>query len=229
MFCRKIKKGLGYGMKKILVLAAVTCSLLLSACGGAVVLDGTEADGFEIDKPTEAPVETLAPEKREFRGLRWGMSLSDVTKNEGEGYSTVKQGVIRYNNLKMDEYPVEAEYTFEEGKLAMCIYYTTHMHQEPAPYIDDYKDLIKKYEKKYGKYKYSEEKWADGVEKNSSKAAEALDNGTMMFRTGWEQGNTSINLVLFKDTDRKIKIGMRYMPIDINAEGDVAPEGDLGI
>ena len=130
MFCRKIKKGFGYGMKKILVLAAVTCSLLLSACGGAVVLDGTEADGFEIDKPTEAPVETLAPEKREFRGLRWGMSLSDVTKNEGEGYSTVKQGVIRYNNLKMDEYPVEAEYTFEEGKLAMCIYYTTHMHQD---------------------------------------------------------------------------------------------------
>ena len=76
---------------------------------------------------------------------------------------------------------------------------------------------------------YSEEKWADGIEKNEAKVAEMLESGQMMYRTGWEKSNTRINIVLFKDTDNKIKIGIRYMPIDISAEGDVAPLGDSDI
>lgn len=134
-------------MKKILVYASVAAMLLLSsACSQeATVLDDTLADGFTVEQPTEEPVKTLEPEQRDFRGLKWGMTLSDVTKNEGEGYSMLKQGVIRYNNLKIDDIPVEAEYTFEEGKLAMCIFYTQNMHQSPEEYIDEYNSLIEKY------------------------------------------------------------------------------------
>lgn len=220
-------------MKKILKYSCIIAVLVLSAActREATVLDETVADGFVIEQPTEEPVKTLEPEKRDFRGLKWGMSLSDVTKNEGSGYSMVKHGVIRYNNLTIDDIPVEAEYTFEEDKLSSCIYYTTNMHQKADEYVSDYKSLIKKYENKYGKYKYSEEKWADGADKSSTSTSEALENGIMMYRTGWEEGNTVINLVLFKDTDSKIKIGIRYLPVDITKEGEVAPvlNGDSDI
>ena len=219
-------------MKKILIYAGIVTTLLFTASctREATVLDETMADGFTMAQPTDEPVKTLEPEKRDFRGLKWGMSLSDVTKNEGEGYAMVKQGVIKYNNLKIDDIPVEAEYTFEEGKLAMCIYYTQNTHSAAEEYINEYKDLIEKYKKKYGKYEYSEEKWADGQSKNEAKVAQALEDGIMMFRTGWEKGNTKVNLVLFKDTDSKIKIGIRYTPVDMAAEGDVIPpQGDSDI
>lgn len=213
-------------MKKTAIIIAAV--LLLSSCTREnTVFEETVADGFKIVQPTDEPVQTLAPEQRDFRGLKWGMSLSDVTKNEGEGYSMVKQGVIRYNNLKIDDIPVEAEYTFENGKLAECVFYTTNMHQKPEEYIEEYKGLIEKYKKKYGKYEYSEEKWAEETEQDN--AAEALNTGMMMFRTGWTMSNTVINLVLFKDTDGKIKIGIRYTPVDITAESEVVPQGDSDI
>lgn len=219
-------------MKKIIVLASVFAMLALSACGNGenkVYIDGTEADGFKVDgAATATPAPTVAPEERDFRGLKWGMSLSDVTNNEGEGYKTVKEGVIRYNNLSVGGYPVEAEYNFEDGKLGTCIYYTTHTHAEVSEYISDYKNMVEKYKNKYGNYKYSEEKW--GNEKHDGVSAEeGLESGAMMYRTGWEIGNTRVNLVLFKDSDSKIKIGIRYQAIDINGKGDVAPEGDIDI
>lgn len=212
-------------MKKILIYGAVLSVLALSAsCSqNATVLDETVADGFAIERPAEEPVQTLEPEKRDFRGLKWGMSLSDVTKNEGEGYSMMKQGVIRYNNLKIDDMPVEAEYTFENDKLSTCIYYSTNMHQKTEEYVNEYKSLIEKYKNKYGNYQYSEEKWAEEADKSTLDSSEALETSMMMYRTGWEKGNTAVNLVLFRDTDSKIKIGIRYTPVDITKEGEVEP------
>lgn len=220
-------------MKKILTYGIIVSAIAMTAsCSNtATVLDETVADGFVIEQPTEEPIKTLEPEKRDFRALKWGMSLSDVTQNEGEGYSMVKQGVIRYNSLKIDDIPVEAEYTFENDKLSSCIYYSTNMHQKTEEYITEYKKLIEKYKSKYGAYKYSEEKWAEDVDKSKTDSTEALENGMMMYRTGWEKGNTAINLVLFRDNDSKIKIGIRYTPIDITKEGEVEPmlNGDSDI
>lgn len=219
-------------MKKMIVLVSVL-SMLLSACGSGekVYIDGAEADGFAVEgAATATPAPTLAPEERDFRGMKWGMSLSEITGIEGEGYTTVKEGVIRYKNLKVGGFPVESEYTLEGGKLSTCIYYTTHSHSDTNDFITDYDTLIDRYSKKYGEPQYSEQKWSDGTKtSDSSKFAEALETGIMMYRTGWEIGNTRINLVLFKDTDAKIKIGIRYQAVDVNAQGDVAPEGDLDI
>ena len=220
-------------MKKIILLLSIFSMLLLSSCGSGekVYIDGAEADGFAVERAaTATPSPTLAPEERDFRGMKWGMSLSEVTGNEGEGYTTVKEGVIRYNNLSVGGFPVQSEYTFEDGKLATCIYYTTHSHSDTKDFIDDYNLLLEKYKEKYGKTIYSEQKWADGTStEDVTKIADGLEHGAMMYRTGWELGNTRINLVLIKDTDSKIKIGIRYQAIDINAKGDVAPEGDIDI
>lgn len=210
-------------MKKILILTSIVLSLLLSACGGNVIYDGTESGEIYINQPTVTPIETVDHEAHEFRNLNWGMTLSEVVEQEGVGYSTVKQGVIRYNNLFLDDFPVESEYTFSSGKLSMCIYYTTHEHQDISLFLEDYEELKEKYEEKYGNHLYYEEKWADNVTPSSSKKLEELENGNMMFRTGWEIDNSRINLVLFNDTDGKIKIGIRYMPINILEQGSVAP------
>jgi len=125
----------------------------------------------------------------------------------------------------IDEYVV-----FEDGKLGTCIYYTTHTQADTNDYITDYKTTIERYKNKYGAPLYEEQKWSDGAKTSDpSKFAEGLEKGIMMYRTGWEIGNTKINIVLFKDTDAKIKIGIRYQAKDINAEGDVAPIGDIEI
>ena len=220
-------------MKKIVALMLIAAALL-SGCGNGgtkVVIDGTDADGFSLkEEATATPAPTVSPEERDFRGMKWGMSLSEVTAAEGEGYKTVGEGVIRYKNLTVGGFPVESEYTFDSGKLAECIYYTTHSHSDTNEFIDDYNKLLDKYKKKYGEPKYSEQKWSDGAEtKDESKYAAALETGIMMYRTGWEMGNTQVNLVLFKDTDSKIKIGIRYHAQDVNAKGDVVPEGDSDI
>lgn len=219
-------------MKKIIILISVFTTLILSSCGNngeKVYLDGAEADGFKVESiATATPAPTIAPEERDFRGLKWGMSLSDVTNNEGEGYKTIQEGVIQYNDLEVGGYPVDAEYSFKDGMLETCIYYTTHDRDNTSEYIADYKEMIERYTSKYGNPKYSEEKWGDGNSKNIS-SEKGLELGAMMYRTGWERGNTRVNLVLFKDDDSKIKIGIRYQAIDINGKGDVAPEGDIDI
>ena len=218
-------------MKKAILLLCVMSIMTLTACGGGnkekVYIEGMEGDGFAVEKATATPVPTISPEERDFRGLKWGMTLSDVTNNEGEGYTTVKEGVIRYNNLRVGGFPAQSEYSFEGGKLGTCIYYTTHNHADTNDFLDDYDSMIEKYKVKYGEPAYSEQKWADGADK--SDLIKGLETGVMMYRTGWEIGNTRINLVLFKDEDKKIKIGVRYQAIDINESGDVAPEGDIEI
>ena len=222
-------------MKKVIALISIFSVLLLTACGGnsdnKVYIEGTEADGFAVKgAATATPVPTIAPEERDFRGMKWGMNLSDVTNNEGGGYTTVSEGVIRYNNLRVGGFPVDSEYIFEDGKLGTCIYYTTHTQADTNDYITDYKTTIERYKNKYGAPLYEEQKWSDGAKTSDpSKFAEGLEKGIMMYRTGWEIGNTKINIVLFKDTDAKIKIGIRYQAKDINAEGDVAPIGDIEI
>ncbi len=192
------------------------------------MIEGTEDDAFKVERATPTPQPTIAPEDRDFRGMKWGMSLSDVTASDGEGYTTVAEGVIRYNDLFVGGYPVSSEYHFENGKLVTCMYYTNHVNSDTSIYLVDYEEMIKRYTNKYGEPQYSEEKWGDEKAKELGKA-KALELGAMMFRTGWEVANTKINLVLFKDTDSKIKIGIRYMTIDVEAEGYVAPEGDISI
>lgn len=220
-------------MKKSIVLILLS-AMLLSSCannGQQVRIDGTDADGFSVsEEATPSPAPTVAPEERDFRGMKWGMSLSEVTSAEGEGYKTVAEGVIRYKNLLVGGFPADSEYTFEDGKLIECIYYTTHSHINTEEFIDDYNTLLEKYKIKYGEPEYSEKKWADGMESDdSSKYAEALENGFMMYRTGWKLGNTQVNVVLFKDNDTNIKIGIRYHVIDINTQSDVVPSGDSDI
>ena len=220
-------------MKKIVILLSLFSALMLSSCSDRqpVRIDGANADGFTVeDAATPTPAPTLAPEERDFRGMKWGMTLSEVTAIEGEGYTTVSEGVIRYSNLNVGGFPVESEYTFDDGRLSTCIYYSTHSHSDTNDFIDDYNSLIERYKDKYGEPQYSEQKWGEGAETSDpAEFASALENGTMMYRTGWESGNTRVNLVLFKDTDSKIKLGIRYQAIDINAEGDVAPVGDSDI
>lgn len=220
-------------MKKSLILAILATALLTSCSNGTerVRLDGTDADGFSVAaEATPTPAPTVAPEERDFRGMKWGMSLSDVTASEGEGYKTVGEGVIQYKNLVVGGFPADSEYSFEDGKLVECIYYTNHSHSDTNEFIADYNVLLEKYKSKYGEPEYSEQKWADGAKtEDSSKFADAVNSGAMMYRTGWKLGNTQVNVVLFKDSDAKVKIGVRYHVIDINAEGEVVPQGDSDI
>lgn len=217
-------------MKKILAILSILIIMLTASCAANdnVHIDGTEADGFVVATPSPTAQPTLEPEERDFRGMKWGMSLSDVTNAEGTGYRTVAEGVIRYNNLTVGNLPVEAEYIFEDGMLSSCIYYTTHTHEDTNEFINEYNELKKRYINKYGSHKYSEQKWGKGVSKSMDRA-EAIEKGYMMYRTGWEIGNTSVNIVLFKDEDSKIKIGIRYLPLDISKKGDVVPGDDIEI
>lgn len=221
-------------MKKTWIAIALAAMLLTASCGGGekVYIEGDTGDGFSAGTaPTATPVPTIAPDERDFRGMKWGMSLSDITHSEGNGYKTVDEGVIRYGDLIVGGFESESEYTLEEGKLVQCVYYTTHFHNKTEDYITDYTGLQTKYTEKYGTPKYNEKKWGDGqtTSEDLAECAKALNEGKMMYRTGWECGNTRINLVLFKDTDAKVKIGIRYQPIDKNVSSDVAPIGQEDI
>lgn len=184
----------------------------------------------EYAVPTATPRPTLAPDERDFRDMKWGMSIEDITALEGEDYTKQPGGVIRYEDLYVGGFPAQAEYTLEDGKLVQCVYYTTHFENTMQQYVDDYELLKVKYTKKYGTPIYDEQKWADDMQaQEQQKPLQALAEGRMMYRIGWKFSNTEINLVLFKDKDLRIKVGIRYQPIDKNIVSDVAPVGDEDI
>ena len=206
-------------------------SMLLAGCArdpDFVYIDPNLKDRMEdYAVPTATPSPTLAPEERDFRDMKWGMSLEEIVALEGEDYTKQPNGVIRYRDLYVGGYPVEAEYTLEEDSLVQCVYYTTHFENTMQEYLDDFELLKEKYLKKYGTPEYDTKKWADDIENpDQQNALQALAEGRMMYRTGWKSGNTEINLVLFKDTDLRIKIGIRYQPIQSGVKSDVAPVGD---
>ena len=217
-------------MKKIF-LAVFALGIVLSGCSrdpDMVYIDPNIKNQMEdFAVPTATPRPTIAPEERDFRDMKWGMSIEDIEALEGTDYTKRTGGVIRYEDLYVGGYPVQAEYTLEDDRLVQCVYYTTHFENTMQQYLDDFELLKKRYTNKYGTPKYDDQKWADDItDPDRQKALQALAEGRMMYRVGWKFSNTEINLVLFKDTDLRIKIGIRYQPIDKNIISDVAPEGD---
>ena len=80
-------------------------------------------DSFNSGLDLSDGLETLSPEEADFRNLKWGMSKEDVVYAQGTGYREPDENTLYYTRVREEDYPADAEYTFEDNKLVKGIFY----------------------------------------------------------------------------------------------------------
>ena len=219
-------------MKKTLMLIAVTLLMasLMSGCGpegkskidvGATKVKPEEEkkdeyvvkldDSFDTGVDLTEKRETLSPEEADFRNLKWGMSKDEVTYAQGTGYREPDENTLYYTRLREEGYPADAEYTFEEGKLVMGVFYIVNNKEDAAVTIADYDDLCSTLAQRFGEPTLVSPYYAEGVEKTEDKEAqlELISKSQLQLRTGWMLDDTELRVVMFVKNNAPC-IGLQY-------------------
>ncbi len=211
--------------KNIFLLAAISFTLLLSACGqsemkapkGAqyeekqadyvVNIDDSFNSGIEIDDTRK----TLSEEESDFRSLKWGMTKEEVQYYEGTGYREPDENTMYYTRIREEDFPADAEYTFSDGKLVSGIFYITEDKADNAVEVEDFMELVNSLKERFG-----EPQIANLVYKNESdttedtlRQLELVKQGLLQFRTGWMLEDTELRVVLFPRNGEAC-IGLQY-------------------
>lgn len=224
-------------MKKIFTMTAtaVFMSLVLSACAGSgsqsvpdnnVSNNSGMKESFETESPeyvvkiddsfetgvvTETARETLAPEEADFRNLKWGMTRDEVIYTEGTGYREPKENVLYYTRVREEEFPADAEYTFEEGKLSQATFYITENKDGQPVEIVNFGDIVKSLTSRFGEPSRIELAFANEEERTEDVSIhkDLILKNKLQYRTGWFLDDTELRVVLFtKGGD--MCIGLQY-------------------
>ena len=203
-------------MKKTAILLAMLL-LLTAGCGERKDpmgdLSGMKDNSFETGEVKETIAPTLKPEESNFRSLKWGMTLDEVINVEGNGYKTIDENTIQYARIREEDFPADADYVFEDGKLASAPLYIQPDYADNNEYITTYEALIEKFTARYGAPVSSEKSWAkENLEADPTQYAQAVLDGNLIWRTGWDLSDTQIKLVLSR-RNATICIGIRYTPV----------------
>ncbi len=227
-------------MKKIFAMmaTAVFMSLVLSACGGtgsqsvpannasnnSGVKESFETetpeyvvkidDSFETGVVTETARETLAPEEADFRNLKWGMTRDEVIYTEGTGYREPQENVLYYTRVREEEFPADAEYTFEDGKLVQATFYITENKDAQPVEIVNFGDIVKSLTARFGEPSRIELAFANEEERTEdvSLHKDLILKNKLQYRTGWFLDDTELRVVLFT-RNADLCIGLQYKKV----------------
>lgn len=215
-------------MKKITgsVLTALLLSAMISGCGQSSGKNSSNSDpnktvtpdyvvniddSFESGVELETARETLSPEEADFRNLKWGMTKEDVIYVEGAGARETSDNVLYYTRVREEDYPADAEYTFNDGKLVQGIFYITQNKENKSITLDDYDDLIASLTERFGEPDTIDKRFATDDLKTDDRdeMMKLVKENRFNYKTGWTVDNTEISVILF-NKDNAVCIGLRY-------------------
>jgi len=168
-------------------------------------------DSFDAGVDLSEKRETLSPEEADFRNLKWGMTKDEVTYAQGTGYREPDENTLYYTRLREEGYPADAEYTFEEGKLVMGVFYILKNKEDMAISITDYDDLCSTLAQRFGEPNLVSPYYVDGVEKTDDKEQQMklIKESKLQLRTGWMLEGTELRVVMFLKSGDPC-IGLQY-------------------
>lgn len=172
-----------------------------------VELDDSFDSGVELEKARQ----TLSPEEADFRNLKWGMSKDDVIYAQGTGFREPKENTMYYTRVREEGYPADAEYTFEDGKLTMGIFYITKNKGDKPVTVADYDDLVASLQGRFSAPDIVDAVYTDKNDKTEDydEQLNLIKKNKLQLRTGWELDDTQLRIVFFANGSTPC-IGLRY-------------------
>ncbi len=153
-------------------------------------------------------------DKYDFGEFRWGMSIDNVVGVHGGGYAMLDENTIRYEIVRLEGFPSDAEYVFEDGKLVGATYFITpeSQYDDSIQYLEDYDKLVDIYDEQFGEPVEKIMEFAPGKTTDSrERQAALLVEGNMLFRNVWKTKTTEIRAVMARKGD--VCIGVKMTPI----------------
>ena len=172
-------------------------------------------NSFESGLDLKDSHETLSPEESDFRNMKWGMSKEEVIKAQGTGYRETEKGALYYTRVREEDYPADAEYTFENDKLVMGVFYITQNKEDKPVTIDDYNELADMLSTRYGAPVLKEQYYSSEEDKtdDTAKQADLILNNKLQLRTAWGLNGTELRVVMFSKGGG-LCIGLQYKNVD---------------
>lgn len=135
----------------------------------------------------------------DFRNVSWGMSMSDVKKNENEAKSTSRiENSLFYQGVRVNEILFNLSYDFVDDKLFRASYHTSELVNDNS-YINSYESLKLALTEKYGKPVLDKKIWINENSISKSNPNEyglAVAVGDLAFASQWETPTTIVWIIL---------------------------------
>ena len=174
----------------------------------------------------------------QFRGLKWGCSMSDIIRSETTVDMTDDDYIVGANYYVLTHTSVggfDAEAGFflngKSLKFEMGVYSLTESHIDNDEYISDYDSLVGKYTQKYGKPLSSGETWKKGSSFKDREALKsvALATGEVSFFANWKADDGSKINITMSGKDYSVSTVIEYLSPDYVKPAEDDTSADDGI
>lgn len=157
-------------------------------------------------------VSLFSEEQYDFRKVRWGMSFEEVLKSENiNPKSSMQDEYISYNDSIFFK-DCNLNYYFSDGKLShIFMSFDGLFPLEKNNYFEEYNEIKKYYEIKYGKISKSQTIWYNKKFKNNpDKINEAISKKHVNIDDTWILERTVISLGIVVNDSGKVSIVVLY-------------------
>jgi hypothetical protein len=148
----------------------------------------------------------------DFRTVRWGMSVSEVKKQETAKLLSESGGQLEYE-AEFLGYICKVLYYFTSSKLQRAELLISQEHTDPAKYYKDYENLIKFLNPLYGTPISDQKDWKNEMYKNDrSRYGFAISIGFLTCKTVWSNKRSQVSLNI-SGGNHKIKTNLEYIGV----------------
>lgn len=135
----------------------------------------------------------------DFRGSDWGDSKESVKEEESGALALEEDDTLAYEG-SISGIDVYIYYTFNDGRLVQGAYANRESHMNNNEYIDEYKQLKKLLEKKYGEPGDDDVVWRNELYKDDPSGwGTAVSIGHLIYRAEWNTDRSEIITALRGD------------------------------
>lgn len=151
--------------------------------------------------------EAQGSEDYTFRNTRWGMTMDEVIKREGEPDYHPEDEVylgpenfLGYDGVKFGGLSAYLGYSFAEGKLVGGMYDFWKKYEDENKYIENFEKIRKFLTERYGRPEFEKEIWnRDRYKDEPRKYGAAVASGDLEYYVKWEKAKTEILMVLLSE------------------------------
>lgn len=163
-----------------------------------------------------------------FRDASWGMSKSEVKKNEEKDIDIELSGTLRYIDNIIGMY-AKVYYLFTDNKLTRGKYIFDEDPPNPQDHISDFKKTKRLLKKKYGTPQTEGPFWTSELayylyEDNRDDWGTALISGKLFFRCTFKIEKTEIIAYLENSYGKKVRHGITYRSLKYKDEREEKEE-----